>query len=145
MAFSIAGWVNAFCSVTNSCTSFALSSARVLATLSSNALFTALAWMFASFSSAANCVLATARSTSTLALLAAWICSGVTYIFLAPGLSFVQCSKSDSRPIVLEGQEVIGVSHNRELVLAYAEAVSFPIAGSRHAPDMLSALRVTER
>src|SRR4029450_7264969 len=61
-------------------TPFAPSSARVLAIESSNALLTALAWMPASFSRAANWVLATARNASTLALLAAWICSGVTYI-----------------------------------------------------------------
>jgi hypothetical protein len=70
MAFSMAGWAKEFCSVTNSWTSFALSSARVLAIESSKALFTAPAPMFASFSNAENWALATASMASTAALLA---------------------------------------------------------------------------
>jgi hypothetical protein len=80
MAFSIAGVVSVLCRLTNSWTSFAPNSARVLVRLSSNADFTALAFRVASFSIAANWVAASERIVSTLALPAAWICSGVTYM-----------------------------------------------------------------
>ena len=51
-----------------------------MASASSNSDLRADVWMPASFSIAANCAAAIDRAASTLVLLAAVICSGVTYM-----------------------------------------------------------------
>src|SRR5688500_11901579 len=83
MAFSIVGWAKVLCRFTSSCTSLAVARARALAMESSKAALTALALRLANFSHAANWLAASDRNASTLALVVAWICSGVTYICIS--------------------------------------------------------------
>src|SRR6185295_15479613 len=83
MAFSSVGCAKVLCRFTSSCTSLAPARARALAIESSNAALTALAFRLANFSNAANWFVASDRSASMLALVEAWICSGVTYIWIS--------------------------------------------------------------
>ena len=84
MSFSRLGCAAATFRFTYSWTSFAFRSALAWEMLSSNTDFVALKLSAASFSMAAKFELAIASRASTLALLLAVICSGVTYIVIAP-------------------------------------------------------------